>query len=70
MIPNNVKIIIIVILLVADVGWSIYLLACTQIMKLLIPLHARGNIHRCHLFNAKHKSRVWKALKTTLLAHT
>ena len=37
--PAGLEIIIIIILLVAVVDWSIFLLTCTQIM---LPRHARG----------------------------
>ena len=59
-------------LLVAVVGWSIYLLTCTQIIQLLIPRTAQGNIHRCHLFKRKNKRCVCTSilLQTAILART
>ena len=44
MVPNDLKIRINIIILNAVVGWSIYLLTCTQ----LVLRHARGNIHGCN----------------------
>ena len=57
MLPNYLQMIFIIILLVAVVGWSIYLLTCTQIIYISVGTAPRAfftqkiraaSVHPCH----------------------